>query len=371
MSKITRTARSAADFVSGRIGARLLLILGCIVCLSVFAPYLKTVSITADGTTQTYITTRGSDPEELFTQVGLSLDSGDQYFEVVDDEDESQSEYLILRAFDIEIINAGVSGTYQATGGTVAEALAAAGVTLPDGDDEINCGLSDEVYAYMQIRIDRIDYVENTTDSVVAYQTLKHETSELTKGQTRVAQKGANGRKTVVTRDRYVNGVFSDTQTVKETVTAKPIDEIVDVGTAEPKKQTTATTTGGVLSSMPTQAANAAAGTFTDASGRTVSYSKVLTGCGTAYTEPKGSTTSTGREVEVGIVAVDPGVIPYNTRLYIVSADGRFTYGYALAADTGSALRNGDALVDLFYDTESQCRAFGRRDVIVYVLGEE
>ena len=108
--------------------------------------------------------------------------------------------------------------------------------------------------------------------------------------------------------------------------------------------------------------------TFTDSSGREVSYTKKLTGKGTAYTEEPGSLTATGREVEVGVVAVDPDVIPYGSRLYIVSADGKTVYGYAIAADTGGALRSGKVLVDLFYDTESQCKAFGRRDVIVYVL---
>ena len=61
-------------------------------------------------------------------------------------------------------------------------------------------------------------------------------------------------------------------------------------------------------------------------------------------------------------------VVPYGTRLYIVSSDGRYNYGYAIAADTGGALRSGRVLVDLFYNTERECVNFGRRQVKVYIL---
>jgi len=68
------------------------------------------------------------------------------------------------------------------------------------------------------------------------------------------------------------------------------------------------------------------------------------------------------------IVAVDPSVIPYGTRLYIVSTDGKRVYGEAVAGDTGGAMLSGKVLVDLFYENESDCYAFGRREVNVYIL---
>lgn len=367
MNKITRTASRAAEFISGRTGARMLLILCCFVCAYFFAPYLKTVSIVADGETQTYITTRSSDPEELFTQVGLSLDGGDQYYEVIDEETD-QSEYHIVRAFTITIDDAGVSGEYEVAGGTVAEALLQAGIDYPDSDDEISYSLEDEVFAYMEIDINRVEYVDEESVVVIPYQTLKHETDEMTKGQTKVSVVGVNGQKKVVTRKQYINGSFVAETVVSEKITAEAVNEVIDVGTAVARTTTTTANKGGVLSTKQTNSASATGGTFVDSSGRSVSYLKVLTGTGTAYNEPAGSSTSTGRPVEVGIVAVDPDVIPYGTRLYIVSADGKHVYGYALAADTGGALKSGKVLVDLYYDTESQCLAFGRREVVVYVL---
>lgn len=368
MSKITHSVRRTADFLSGRVGARMLLILGCLICVMVFSPYLSTVSIVADGKTQTFITTRGGNPEELFTQVGLSLDSGDQYYEVTDETAE-YSEYHILRAFEVTVVDGGISSTHETVGGTVGELLTTLGVEYPDSDDVANCSVNDELYAYMTIVIDRVEYKDTSKDIVIPYQTLKRETDSLRKGETEVATDGVNGKKRIVTRTKYVNGVYATEETVSETVLVQPVNEVIDVGTAVPTTTTT-TAAKGVLNSKPTNSASNVAGTFTDASGRTVSYSKVMTGKGTAYTGSPGDKTATGRPVEVGCVAVDPNVIPYGTRMYIVSADGKYTYGYAIAADTGGALRRGEVLVDLFYETESQCRAFGRRNVVVYILDD-
>ena len=69
-----------------------------------------------------------------------------------------------------------------------------------------------------------------------------------------------------------------------------------------------------------------------------------------------------------GGVAVNPNIIPYGSKLYIVSTDGSFVYGYATAVDTGGALMDGSAIVDCFYNTYDECVNFGRRDVNVYVL---
>ncbi len=344
----------------------MLLILGCFICVSVFSPYLSKVSIVADGKTQTFITTRSGNPEELFTQIGLSLDSGDQYYEVTD-ENKDYSEYHILRAFDVTITDGGISAAYESVGGTVGELLTSVGIELPDEDDVINCSVNDDIYAYMNIVIDRVEYKDTSEDIVIPYQTLKRETNSLRKGETEIATDGVDGKKRIVTRTKYINGVLAVEETVSETILVQPINEVIDVGTAVPTTTTTAAAQG-VLNSKPTNSASNVAGTFTDSSGRTVSYSKVMTGKGTAYTGSPGDLTSTGRPVEVGVVAVDPKVIPYGTRLYIVSADGKYTYGYAIAADTGGALRRGEVLVDLFYETESQCRAFGRRNVVVYIL---
>jgi 3D (Asp-Asp-Asp) domain-containing protein len=104
-----------------------------------------------------------------------------------------------------------------------------------------------------------------------------------------------------------------------------------------------------------------------DAEGKPLKYSSKKTLHCTAYTHT-GNKMSTGKYPKPGYVAVDPREIPYGTKMYITSADGKYVYGYAIAADTGGFIYNSRTDLDLFLDSESQCVTFGRRDMIVYFV---
>ncbi|MCL2055129.1 MAG: 3D domain-containing protein [Oscillospiraceae bacterium] len=99
-----------------------------------------------------------------------------------------------------------------------------------------------------------------------------------------------------------------------------------------------------------------------------VNYSGIVTGKACAYSAKPTALTASGRTVAVGHVAVDPKVIPYGTRLFITSTDGSLVYGYAIAADTGGALKDGRIVVDLFMSSVEECRQWGARQVNVYIL---
>lgn len=86
----------------------------------------------------------------------------------------------------------------------------------------------------------------------------------------------------------------------------------------------------------------------------------------TAYTSGVGSLTASGRVVErnpngISTVSVDPNVIPFGTYLYIEG------YGYAVAADKGSAIKGNK--VDVFFNSVGDCYNWGRQTVKVTVLG--
>ena len=59
-------------------------------------------------------------------------------------------------------------------------------------------------------------------------------------------------------------------------------------------------------------------------------------------------------------VAVDKNVIPLNSKLYIPG------YGYAIAADTGGAIKG--MKIDLYMNSAEECYSFGRRNVTVHVI---
>ena len=78
--------------------------------------------------------------------------------------------------------------------------------------------------------------------------------------------------------------------------------------------------------------------------------------------------TATGTRVKWGTVAVDPRMIPYGTRMFIVTTDGSFIYGIATAEDCGGAIKGNR--IDLYMPTLSEAFRFGRRSCTVYFLGE-
>ena len=69
-----------------------------------------------------------------------------------------------------------------------------------------------------------------------------------------------------------------------------------------------------------------------------------------------------------GVVAVDPEIIPYGTKMYVASPDGKIVYGYGVAGDTGGACMAGDIIADLCYDTLEECSIIGRRQMVLYIL---
>ena len=192
-------------------------------------------------------------------------------------------------------------------------------------------------------------YQNETETEAVPYEKVKENSDELELGESKIGTEGKDGEKAVVRKVKYIDGERDSSEIIAEKIIRKPVDEVTLVGTKG------AGSTGG-------------AGTFTDENGVEVSYKYKLTGSGTAYTAAPGAATSTGAAVYEGGVAVNPSLIPYGSKLYIVSTDGSRTYGYATAVDTGGALMDGSAIVDCFYFSYDACMSWGRRDVNVYVI---
>ena len=94
---------------------------------------------------------------------------------------------------------------------------------------------------------------------------------------------------------------------------------------------------------------------------------RTLTCLGTAYScDGRPGITATGTTVHIGTVAVDPKVIPLGSKMYIVSNDGRYVYGFCTAEDTGGLIKGNR--VDLYFNTTEECFQFGARPVTVYIL---
>ena len=103
--------------------------------------------------------------------------------------------------------------------------------------------------------------------------------------------------------------------------------------------------------------------------GEVYTYKSTMKVKATAYTHTdKGcdKITATGTTVRWGTVAVDPKLIPYGTKMFIVSNDGKFVYGVSAAEDCGGSIKG--KRIDLYMPTTKQCFSFGVRNCTVYFI---
>lgn len=348
MSNILATITATLQLLRTRVFAVLALSVACAIMVSAIILTSHVVTISDGDTIQTFLTMR-TETHEILEEAKIALNPDD----IVKTEASSPKHINISidRAFDVYIKCDGETTPLRMTGGTVAIALEKAGVEL-NPTDEINYPLYQQVCQGQQISVDRITYRTTVKTEKIPYQIEKKNTSLLKEGRTKVAVKGQEGIKTYTYEEKLVNGQVVQTKLVSEAITKAPVNESRLVGS------------GHVEAFSPLKPSKEI---ILDSKGFPVNYKKVLKGKATAYSGV-GEPTSTGVKTRVGYVAVDPKVIPYGSELYIISPDGKIVYGYAVAADTGGAMRSGRILVDVFFNTKEECRAFGVRNILVYIL---
>ncbi len=309
------------------------------------------VTVSADSRGKTVTVHYGDTVADAIRESGIAPGANDI---VVPSEGTKVSDGMqinIERKYDIVITADGQTKKAVVTEGSVEDALREAGISV-ESEDIVAPAEETQVSQGIKITVSRVTYKEVTTTQEIAYTSKSVQDETLYKGMKKIQTAGKKGSQSVVTRQKLVNGAVASSEVVNTSVLEPPVDQVTLVGTK--KKPSSA------------YASFSANGTLTDHDGNVVNYRKSITGRCTAYTG--GGRTSTGRSASFGLVAVNPSVIPYGSKLYICSPDGRTVYGYATAADTGGGVMNGRIVADLYYPTSSQCRSFGVRNMKIYVL---
>ena len=241
-------------------------------------------------------------------------------------------------------------------GSTVNDAITESGISI-DEYDIINLSLDSKITGSTYIDIVNVDYISDSYIEAIPYKTTSVYSS-LTSSK-KVTTTGVEGSQKVTTLTKLVNGVVSETSIVSVDVLQNAVDEVVTIGT---KKAVTTSNDVNCISTL--KPANAI---VLDANGVPVNYKKHITVQATAYTYT-GNNTASGVAPQPGYVAVNTSIFPLGTKFYIKSSDGRYIYGYAVAADTGGFIYSRPTNFDLFFSTKAECEAFGRRNIEVYVL---
>lgn len=311
------------------------LLLAASVNLVGFAAQPKTVRIKVDGQTIT-LQTRALTVQGALEEAGVVLQKADGY-ELVGEEEKLNDGATIevTRAMPVKVWKAGRTTEYTIGRKTVRDVLNAVGVDYKGF--QVYPGLDTEVTPDMTIHIISPTNKLTTETRDIPYEVEMRNNDNLPRGRQNVISPGQNGQEKVTYREIKV-GSETVRQELNREVLSEPVPEIVEVGT------------GNNLNMIETSR-----GFVRYRSARTVEAS--------AYTMAEGSgtgLTSTGVVPYHGVVAVDPDVIPYGTRMYIPG------YGFAVAADCGGAI-NGNT-IDLFMEDYGDAISWGRRDVTVYFL---
>lgn len=236
----------------------------------------------------------------------------------------------VIRAFRVFVIADGQKKEVITPPVTVKEAIAEAGFALGE-KDLIKTMATELTQPDQEIEIIRVQEQEAQEEAALPYGEERTEDNTLEKGLTKTLRRGVNGTVLNTVRITYHNGKEVKREIIDSQTKVQPINKIVAAGNIT-------TVSRGNLRLNFKQALYAQASAYT-------------------YT---GHNTATGLAPKVGMVAVDPAVIPMGSRLYIEG------YGYATACDTGGAVVGNR--IDLFMEDRSQCLKWGVRNVKLYIL---
>lgn len=293
-------------------------------------------------------------------------------------------------AYDVRIMADGES-YYVTASGTVEDALEKTGLELGK-HDIVTPSLDTELTDQTVITVQRVAYYKMTTSQKIPYETVEYDDDTLEMGESRIVTYGENGSIIRKYRVKKIDGETVSKELISEETESEPIDEVIAYGTYIPETEnyeyeepdnsydtdtesyeiSTYSDDGAVHASLIGSVSqfDVPDDLYVDADGAPLKYKTSLHGKSCAYTAEEGALMSTGKAVEQGYVAVNPDIIPYGSKLYIVADDGE-VYGYAIAADTGGSVGRNDILVDLFMWSYDECIQWGAKDVTIYVLEEE
>lgn len=225
---------------------------------------------------------------------------------------------------------------FQTVGRTVADALQDLKINL-SSSDKVAPPLTASVTTGTPITIIRVRTEKQTETAAVPYKTVFRMSKDVAPGR---IVKGSHGRPGVITKTflaTYRNDRLTSRKLVSKVVTTPAQNEETLGGVRQ------------VARALPSRGG--------------YQRLRMINMVATGYSPHEGNgrgICATGMRAGYGVVAVDPRVIRLHSRLYIEG------YGYAVAGDTGGAIKG--CRVDLGHNTFREANNVGRKHVKVWVL---
>lgn len=312
--------------------------------------YLDNVIYIVDGDNTSVTITTERDPMEILAKEEIVTTENDLI--TFSSPTENQvGQVVIQRGFPVQVTVDGETKTLNWFGGTVDTLLDTAQVTL-GAHDKLTHELTDELEPYDNVSITRVAYRSYDVAVKLPKTVETRSTSLIRNGTTRVISPGEDGIRVDTYDEILEDGVVVETILARSEVTKEPVDELMLVGDGSP------ISTFDFSDQFPL-----------DENGIPVNYTTVYHNQrATGYWRAGRAWGASGQYCQAGTVAVRADEIPYGTKMYIRTPDGKFIYGYAVANDTGTGLMDRVIDVDLFYSTYKESALNSVRWVDIYIL---
>ncbi|MBM7866364.1 DUF348 domain-containing protein [Heliobacterium gestii] len=347
--------------------ARLAIVMGLSLSLVValfLAPFSddvrgKTVMLEVDGEARA-VRANGRTVGEMLRGQGIACEPGDWVYPDADKPILPGMVVQFRKSRWVELLVDNRIVTFRQIGDLSMERIAGLGVAV-GAEDRLDRRDGVEGGASSRWRLVRLTRSTRERSEPVAFPRQVIYDGALPEGVERVAVAGADGVAVVREQVTFEDGQEVSAEAVEREVTQRPRPEVVIRGGGGSGERRLVASRGGSRGAAPGERDIAASTKGEGNSEEEVAAAirRTMRMEATAYTHT-GNRTATGTWPHVGIVAVDPSVIPLGSTLYVEG------YGLARAADTGGAIRG--SIIDVFFDSNAECFQWGRRQVTVHIL---
>lgn len=217
---------------------------------------------------------------------------------------------------------------------TVGELLDKLDIVLGE-ETVLGCSEEDMISDGMTVSVSVVKTETFVEEIEIPFGNVYKESQTIKKGTTSLAEKGKNGIKAVTKKVTMIDGAVISSEIISEEVTSEPVDAVFYKGVG---------------------------GTVKANDGTVYNYSYYMDVIATAY--HTGGVTATGHVANEEVVAVDPKVIPYGTKMFITGNWGEV--GYRSAEDCGNF--RGKRIDVCMEGTRAELLQFGKRNMRVYIL---
>ncbi|MFB3165296.1 uncharacterized protein YabE (DUF348 family) [Bacillus niacini] len=297
----------------------------------------KQVQIVQDNEKKTIWTTAGT-VAELLKEQQIVLNEQDEISPKPEEKIKSKMDIRIKLALHLTLVDGGKEQQVWSTSATVADFLTQQGIKLNEFD-RVEPSLSETLQKDGVINVIRVEKVTDVVEEPIQFAVITKKDEGLEKGKQVTVTEGKQG---IVSKEYEVileNGKEVSRKIIGEQKLREKLDKVVAVGTKELDIQV-----------------SRGAETGTEFYVNTTAYTAYCNGCS--------GRTATGFDLRANpgakVIAVDPRVIPLGTKVYVEG------YGYAVAADTGGAIKGHK--IDVFFPTKAEAFRWGVRKVKIKIL---